>query len=130
VDTERGWGGILRVRNTNIWRTGSSALVEVLGNENTQVFTVQAETPYLMPVRLFQRTRATYRNDVLPRYDGRARQRSVHLRRGGIDFLQTGFVLGLHGLIEIARRREWTVTDAYPRGHRRGRGTTPRWFWG
>ncbi len=114
VDTERGWGGILRVRNTNIWRTGSSALVEVLGNENTQVFTVQAETPYLMPVRLFQRTRATYRNDVLPRYEGRTRQRSVHLRRGSIDFLQTGFVLGRYGLIEIAPRREWTVTDSYP----------------
>jgi NTE family protein len=114
VDTERGWGGILRVRNTNIWRTGSSALVEALGNENTQVYTLQTETPYLIPVRLFQRTRGTFRSDVLPRYEGRTRKRSVHLRRGGIDFLQTGFVLGRYGLLEITPRREWTVTDSYP----------------
>ncbi len=115
VDTERGWGGLLRVRNTNIWRTGSAALLEGIGNENTQVYTLQAETPYLTPARLFQRTRLSYRNDVLPRYEGRSREGSLHLRRGGVDFAQTGFVIGRFGMVELAPRREWTKTDAYSR---------------
>ncbi len=116
VESDRGWEARLRFENTNVWRTGSTGTVDLMGGETRQFASLEARTPYLLPRRWTQRSRAYGFFDQLPRYTGAGRAAgAVHLRRIGFDFPRLGYLLGRRGLIEAGYRREWTRTGPFRR---------------
>jgi NTE family protein len=115
VGTERGWEGLLRVQDVDLFGSASTGSVELLGGEDRQFAVAQLETPYLLPRGWTQRSRVFGFFDQLPRYRGRGEVGTLHLRRLGVDAPRPGYLVGRHGLIEAGPRWEWDHHDAFAR---------------
>ncbi len=115
VGTERGWEGLLRIADADLFGSANTGSVEFMGGEDRQLMVVQAETPYLLPRHWTQRARLFGFLDQLPRYQGRRRDGTLDLRRLGIDAPRLGYLVGRHGLVEAGPRWEWDHHGAFAR---------------
>ncbi len=118
VDSERGWEGLLRFQDINVWRTATIGTVEYMRGEDRQALLTQARSPHVLPGGLTLRSRVYAYWDQLPRYDSRGGEiGSVDLRKVGVDPLYLGYEAGRHMLVEAGLRREWTEDHAFaPQG--------------
>lgn len=118
VDSERGWEGLIRLQDINLWRTANTGMVEFLGGEDRQALLIQERAPHVLPGGLTLKSRGYAFWDQLPRYDGDGEKLGpAGMWKIGVDLLHMGFEAGRHGLLEAGVRREWTRDRAFaPQG--------------
>ena len=114
VDSERGWEGLVRVQDNNVWRTANTGMMEFLGGEDRQALVFQERAPHVLPWGLALKTRVYAYWDRLPRYDGEGEKIGAadHAPdRGGS--LPSRVSDGTSRLIEAGLRREFTRSHAF-----------------